>query len=48
MRNRMGGVDHRWHPLIRQEVGRGIFLIALTLIEDHLDLYATCVRVKRY
>jgi hypothetical protein len=47
VRKRMVGVNLRWHPLVGQEVGRGVFLIALALIEDDLDLYAAFVSVKQ-
>jgi hypothetical protein len=46
MGNRVVGVDHGRHPLVGQEVRRGIFLRALTLIEDDLHLDATLMGVQ--
>jgi hypothetical protein len=44
----MVGVNRRGHPLVRQKIGRGVFLIALALMEDDLDLYATCMSVEEH
>jgi hypothetical protein len=46
MGNRVVGVDHGRHPLVGQEVRRGIFLRALTLIEDDLHPDATLMGVQ--
>src|SRR5262245_33162094 len=47
VRDRVVCIDHRLYPLIRQAVGRGIFLRTLTFIEDDLYLDTTLMRVEQ-
>ena len=43
----VGGVDLCRYPLVGEEVGGGVFLRALALVEDDLDLDASCVGIKQ-
>jgi hypothetical protein len=40
-------VNHGWHPLVGQEVSRGVFFAALALVENDLDSHATSVRIEQ-
>jgi hypothetical protein len=47
VRDGMIGINRRGHPLVGQEVGRGVFFVALTLIQNHLHRHAALVGVEQ-
>jgi hypothetical protein len=46
MRNGVLGINRRGHALVGQEIGGGVFLRALALVEDHLHLHTPLMGVE--
>ena len=47
VRNGVVGIDHGRHALIGEEVGGGVLLTTLALVQDDLHLHATRVGIEQ-